>query len=188
MVPNQGKIRIIGGQWRSRMITFPDLPDLRPTPDRIRETLFNWLGQDLEGMRCLDLFAGSGALGFEAVSRGATHVVMVESSNVVYKALLGNKNKLKAAQIDLVKMDASVFLASDRRQFDVIFLDPPYRSQLLPEILPWLPSHLTKSGRVYLETESAWMPGKPWKIWRCGKAGKVNYQLMEFHLEMDIHG
>lgn len=181
MTSIQGKVRIIGGQWRSRLITFPKQPDLRPTPDRIRETLFNWLGQDLEGTQCLDLFAGSGVLGFEAASRGAGHVVMVESSSIVYKSLLINKDKLKAEQVELERMDVSTFLASDSRQFDVIFLDPPYRRESVPELLAQLSTHLIKSGQVYFETESKWMPGEPWKIRRSGKAGKVNYQLLELY-------
>ncbi|SFK88629.1 16S rRNA (guanine966-N2)-methyltransferase [Nitrosomonas aestuarii] len=188
MALTQGKLRIIGGCWRSRMITFPYLPDLRPTPDRVRETLFNWLGQDLDGMCCLDLFAGSGALGFEAASRGAAKVIMVESDNRVYKALLENRDKLKANQIELVNMDATVFLASDKRQFDVVFLDPPYRLQLVPEIMSLLPPLLTKRGQVYLETKTPWIPDQQWQIWRKGKAGKVNYQLLELHTVLDNHG
>ncbi|GJL76602.1 MAG TPA: 16S rRNA (guanine(966)-N(2))-methyltransferase RsmD [Nitrosomonas sp.] len=188
MALNQGKLRIIGGYWRSRMITFPYRSDLRPTPDRVRETLFNWLGQDLNGMRCLDLFAGSGALGFEAASRGAAKVIMVESDGIVYKALLENRKKLKADQIELVNMDAAVFLASDRRQFDVVFLDPPYRLELLSEIMPLLQPLLTKRGQVYLETRIPWIPDQQWQIWRKGKAGKVNYQLLELHPVLDNHG
>lgn len=185
MPSNTGKVRIIGGHWRSRIITFPSQSGLRPTPDRVRETLFNWLGQVLDDMTCLDLFAGSGALGFEAASRDAARVVMVESSSIVYKTLLENKTKLNADTIELHKIDAAAFLASDTRQFDIVFLDPPYRLELLPKILPLLPAHLTPNGYVYLETESPWIPDdKQWKIWRKGKAGKVNYQL----LELNNHG
>ena len=154
MALNQGKVRIIGGHWRSRIINFPPRSDLRPTPDRVRETLFNWLGQNLDGMRCLDLFAGSGVLGFEAASRGAAQVVMLESDNIVYQALLENRDKLKANQIEVVKMDATVFLATDARQFDVIFLDPPYRLDILPKIAPQLPPHLATGGQIYLETKN----------------------------------
>src|SRR5690606_25716968 len=127
MTSHSGRIRITGGQWRSRIITFPAHADLRPTPDRVRETLFNWLGQDLTGLNCLDLFAGSGALGFEAASRGAANVVMIESSSGVHRVLLENKVRLKADSIELIKMDASVFLITHTRKFDVVFLDPPYR-------------------------------------------------------------
>ncbi len=178
----QGKIRIIAGQWRSRLIVFPDQPDLRPTADRIRETVFNWLGQDLSVLRCLDLFAGSGALGFEAASRGAAQVVMVDADSRAYKALYENKQKLQATQVELVKMNALDFINSDMRKFDVVFLDPPYRLELLSELLPLLPSHLEEGGLVYTETKSIWIPDKQWNVKRSAKAGKVRYQLLELAL------
>ncbi len=173
------------------MITFPSHMDLRPTPDRVRETLFNWLGQDLTGLSCLDLFAGSGALGFEAASRGATKVVMIESNNNAYQALSENKIKLKADSIELIKMDASVFLITDTRKFDVVFLDPPYRLDILPKILSQLPPLLTGDAQVYLEAEHT--PDfdehlQHWDIRRKGKAGKVNYYLLELNRGQDNHG
>ncbi|SFE43725.1 16S rRNA (guanine(966)-N(2))-methyltransferase RsmD [Nitrosomonas sp. Nm166] len=179
MTIGQGKVRIIGGHWRSRQIVFPDQPDLRPTSDRIRETVFNWLGQHLDGLSCLDLFAGSGALGFEAASRGAGQVVMVEADARAYKALLENKKKLQAMQVELVLRDALSFMHADARKFDVIFLDPPYRLGLLPELLLLLPSHLAKNGLVYTETKGVWVPDKKWQAKRSGKAGEVYYQLLE---------
>lgn len=182
MAITQGKVRIIGGHWRSRLITFPEQPDLRPTPDRIRETVFNWLGQDLSGLSCLDLFAGSGALGFEAASRGAKQVVMVDADAKIYRALHENKEKLQAAQVELVMMNALNFMDSDVRRFDVIFLDPPYRLELLPELLPLLPSHLEKDGLVYTETKGTWIPDKQWNVKRSAKAGAVYYQLLELGL------
>ena len=124
----QRKVRIIGGQWRSRILTFPEHADLRPTPDRIRETVFNWLGQDLSGLICLDLFAGSGALGFEAASRGAALVVMIDVDARIFRALHENKEKLQATQVELIMMNAVNFMNSDIRKFDVIFLDPPHSS------------------------------------------------------------
>ena len=175
----QNKVRIIGGEWRSRIITFPGNPDLRPTPDRVRETLFNWLGQDLSGKTCLDLFAGSGVLGFEAASRRAARVVMVESNPKILKALQTSSQKLGAEQIELVAMDALKFIASDWRVFDVIFLDPPYRLELLPELLLLLSPHLAKDGLVYMESESLSAPGAGWRVWRSGRAGKVSYQLLK---------
>ena len=175
----QGKVRIIGGHWRSRLITFPDQPDLRPTPDRIRETVFNWLGQDLSGLTCLDLFAGSGALGFEAASRGAERVVMVDEGARVCRTLYENKQKLQAMQVELVMMNALNFMNSDVRKFDVIFLDPPYRLGLLPELLPLLSSHLEKDGLVYTETRGVWIPDEQWHVKRSAKAGAVYYQLLE---------
>ncbi len=178
---NRGKVRIIGGCWRSRMITFPNCTDLRPTPDRTRETVFNWLGQSLNGMSCLDLFAGSGVLGFEAASRGAKQVVMIESDSFVYHTLLKNREKLKADQVELMQTDAFSFLAFDKRQFDLIFVDPPYRLGLLPEILPLLPQRLTQDGQVYLEPDQSWIPNEQWRV-RCkGKVGKVSFQLLELN-------
>ena len=120
-------VRIIGGEWRSRRIRFPDAAGLRPTPDRVRETLFNWLGQDLTGRRCLDIFAGSGALGFEALSRGAAEVVMVESSRLAWRGLRATADELGAgARLRLVAGDALHFLAAPAGVFDIVFLDPPY--------------------------------------------------------------
>ncbi len=178
----QNKVRIIGGQWRSRIITFPGNPDLRPTPDRVRETVFNWLGQDLSGKTCLDLFAGSGALGFEAASRWAAQVVLVESSPKVLKGLHASSQELAAEQIELVAMDALKFIAVDRRRFNVIFLDPPYRLDLLPELLSLLPAHLAEEGLVYREGEKLAEPGAGWQVWRSGRAGKVSYQLLKLKI------
>ena len=117
----------MGGAWRSRLIAVPSRPGLRPTPDRVRETLFNWLGQDLAGMQCLDLFAGSGALGFEAASRGAARVVMVECDRSALAALRATRTALNAAQVEIVAGDASAFLAASNERFDLVFLDPPFR-------------------------------------------------------------
>lgn len=180
MAITQGKVRIIGGHWRSRWITFPERPDLRPTPGRIRETVFNWLGQDLSGMNCLDLFAGSGALGFEAASRGAEQVVMVDADAKIYRALQENKQKLHATQVELLLLNALNFINSDTRKFDVVFLDPPYRLELLPELLTLLPSHLNENGLVYAETRGTWIPDKPWNVKRSARAGAVYYQLLQF--------
>jgi len=191
MTSYSGRIRIIGGRWRSRIITFPAHADLRPTPDRVRETLFNWLGQDLTGLNCLDLFAGSGALGFEAASRGAENVVMIESFNSVHQALSENKIKLNANSIELIRMDASVFLLTDTRKFDIVFLDPPYRMDILPKILPMLPPFLAEGAQVYLENEHSCNFEKNlqhWHIRRKGKAGKVNYYLLELNRDQDTHG
>ncbi len=179
MVVTRGKVRIIGGEWRSRLLTFPECPDLRPTADRIRETVFNWLGQDLSNLNCLDLFAGSGALGFEAASRGAASVVMIDDDARVYNALRANKEKLQAFQVELVMMNALHFINSDSRKFDVIFLDPPYRLGLLPELLPLLPSHLERNGLIYTETLGNWITDKKWHVKRSGKAGKIYFQLLE---------
>ena len=175
----RNKVRIIGGEWRSRVLTFPNRADLRPTPDRVRETVFNWLGQDMSGKRCLDLFAGSGAMGFEAASRGAAEVVMVESNAEVLKALKANSQKFGAERIKLAAMDALKFIDSDQNHFDVIFLDPPYRLGLLPILLPKLHAHLAQEGLVYLENDSPFESGADWLVWRKGQAGKAHYQLLK---------
>ncbi len=176
----QNKIRVIGGKWRSRVIMFPRSAGLRPTPDRVRETVFNWLGQDMSGRTCLDLFAGSGAMGIEAASRGSERVVMVESSPTVYSALQTSLQKLRADQVELLMMDALEFIMFDQRLFDVIFLDPPYQLGLLPELLPLLPLHLAKDGLVFVEANNLSELDGNWLVWRSGRAGKVRYQLLRY--------
>jgi len=173
------RVRIIGGQWRRRLLAFPSAADLRPTPDAVRETLFNWLGQTLEGQTCLDLFAGSGALGFEALSRGARLAVMVESDPRALKALRTNAGVLEAQNVELVGDDALKFLARDQRVFDVIFLDPPYAKELLPGLLPLIPPHLSDDGFVYVEDDSPLVPPAGWEAWRSGRAGKAHYYLLK---------
>jgi 16S rRNA (guanine966-N2)-methyltransferase len=176
----RNKIRVIGGEWRSRIITFDSCADLRPTPERVRETVFNWLGQDMSGKRCLDLFAGSGAMSFEAASRGAARVVMVESDPGVMKTLKINMQKLGAERIELISMDALKFLDSDKHRFDLVFLDPPYRLGLLPRLLSSLHSHLSDGGVVYVENDSLpEVAADDWLVWRQGLAGKVRYQLLK---------
>lgn len=158
---------------------FPDVPGLRPTPERVRQTLFNWLGQDLTGKRCLDLFAGTGALGFEALSRGAAQVVMVEQHSAVYRTLAENARLLQANQGELVWADALQFLASDPRLFDVIFLDPPYGQGWLDKLLPGLGRHLAAGGLIYAEAEYALSASALWHVRKQGKAGHVHYHLLE---------
>jgi 16S rRNA (guanine966-N2)-methyltransferase len=178
-----GRVRIIGGQWRGRRIEVPALDGLRPTPDRVRETLFNWLGQDLSGRSCLDLFAGSGALGFEAASRGATRVVLVERDRAVCAALERSRSALGATQVEVVHGDALARLRSETARFDVVLLDPPFRQNALPELLPLLPRCLAPGARVCVEAEHAFEPSKPWRELRRARAGQVSYQL----LELDEH-
>ena len=174
-----GRLRIIGGTWRSRIIHFTAVGDLRPTPDRVRETLFNWLGQDLNGKTCLDLFSGSGALGFEALSRGAQKVVMVEKNRQVFQALRENAQKLRSQNLELVHADALQFLSADRNAYHIIFLDPPFREDNLPGVLAVIPPRLAKEGLVYVESRYACnAPG--WEVWRYGRAGNVNYQLLKW--------
>jgi 16S rRNA (guanine966-N2)-methyltransferase len=172
-------VRIIGGAWRSRVIRFPAASGLRPTPDFVRERLFNWLGQDLAGKRCLDLFAGSGALGFEALSRGAGEVVMVEASRVVHRRLAATADELGAGtRLRLVLDDALHFLASPPHRFDVVFVDPPYSSGLAVKALERLPAALAPGAAVYVESDAAFAPGPGWRVTREGRAGAVHHRLM----------
>jgi len=173
-------VRIIGGQWRSRIVRFPDAQSLRPTPDRLRETLFNWLGQDLTGKTCLDLFAGSGALGFEAASRGARQVVMVEQNAAVYSALRQTQAMLCAEQVGIHRTDAFGFLKTDARRYDVIFLDPPFQHGWLTRLLPLLPTHLTVEARIYLEAEGPVALPEGFEVLRQTRAGQVHGLLIKW--------
>jgi 16S rRNA (guanine966-N2)-methyltransferase len=157
----------------------PDRADLRPTPDRVRETLFNWLGQNLNGRACLDLFAGSGALGFEAASRGASRVVMVENDRSVLSTLRKTRALIGAQQVELLLGDAFDYLKKSTDQFDVVFLDPPFRQNALPVLLERLPARLAPGARVYLEAAAPLEPGESWRELRRSRAGQVSYQLLE---------
>ena len=179
MHSNKGKIRIIGGEHRGRRLVVPDRPGLRPTPDRVRETLFNWLGQRLDGLACLDLFAGSGALGFEAASRGAARVVMVESDRPAFEALQRHRELLGARQVELVPGDALAYLAASRESFDVVFLDPPFRQNALAPALERLAPRMAAGGRVYLEASAPLEATEPWRELKRARAGQVSYQLLE---------
>jgi 16S rRNA (guanine966-N2)-methyltransferase len=178
------QVRIIGGQWRSRIVRFPDSPGLRPTPDRVRETLFNWLGQRLDGLECLDLFAGSGALGFEALSRGASRVVMVESGREAVAALRHSAQALGAQQAVIMASEALAWLKRPAGRFDLAFVDPPYASALLAPALQALPESLKPGARVYCESaEPVAAGGGPWRILRAGRAGAVHFALLAFEPE-----
>lgn len=152
---------------------------MRPTSDRVRETLFNWLGQTLYGKRCLDLFAGSGALGFEAASRGAEQVLIVENNRAVYKALQDNARKLGLINVALRCEDGLKFARQDNGLFDVVFLDPPFKSDFLPQLLPLLENSVTQGGMVYVENGTAFEPDAAWRVVKRAKAGAVHYQLLE---------
>ena len=178
MHSNKGKIRIIAGEYRGRRIAVPDRPGLRPTPDRVRETLFNWLGQSLEGLACLDLFAGSGALGFEAASRGAARVVMVEQDRAAFGVLRTSLDLLKAKQVQLVFDDAFAYLKRSKHSFDVVFLDPPFRQNALPAVFRQL--RLQRGARVYVESGEPYEAGESWHELRRARAGQVSYQLLEW--------
>lgn len=173
----KNQVRIIGGQWKRRMLKFPSQSGLRPTPDRVRETLFNWLGQDCSGIHCLDLFAGSGALGLEAASRGAARVVMVEMAREAVAALREHKTLLQAHNVEIIAGDAQRYVASCREQFDLIFLDPPYAANLLPELLPAIVPLLKDGGLVYAECPQ-WPDLAGWETLREGRAGQVQHALL----------
>ncbi|MDD5461888.1 MAG: 16S rRNA (guanine(966)-N(2))-methyltransferase RsmD [Methylococcales bacterium] len=180
----QNKLKIIGGNWRSRCVTFIDAPGLRPTPARVRETLFNWLRNDIIGSRCLDLYAGSGALGFEAASRGAKSVVQVENNSLAYRALKENAVTLAADQIKIVQSDAFRYLAGVAEPFDVVFLDPPFAKAMAVQTCQWLEekSWLSKYAKIYVEAESKLkLDGMPpnWRLLKSKVAGEVGYHLFE---------
>ena len=175
-----GKLRIIGGKYRSRVLRVAARPGLRPTPDRVRETLFNWLGQDLTGLACLDLFAGSGALGFEAASRGAARVTMVEKDRLALAELERGRSLLGATQVEIESGDAHAYLASAGAGFDVVFLDPPFRQNALPAILDALPRRLQPGARVYVESDEPVDVAQPWIELKRARAGQVSYQLLRW--------
>lgn len=178
---NRGKanqLRIIGGQWRSRRIPIADVDGLRPTPDRVRETLFNWLQPVIGGARCLDLFAGSGALGFEALSREAAEVVFVEKNSNAFKQLQTNVNILGASQAQLIQADAFNYLQAETTSFDIIFLDPPFRLALPEKALNQLVARqlIASEAFIYLEHEAEYeLDFAQWglEIHRQTKAGQV---------------
>jgi 16S rRNA (guanine966-N2)-methyltransferase len=173
------RVRIIGGAWRSRYIHFLPHGDVRPTPDRVRETLFNWLGQDLTGLACLDLYAGSGALGFESASRGARRVVMVERDPAVYKGLERARATLNASSVELRRADALEFLRVDSAAYDIVFLDPPFRYAHWPPLLAALAPRLNTGGLVYVEGAAPCEPPAGWTIRKRSRAGQVWFQLLQ---------
>jgi 16S rRNA (guanine966-N2)-methyltransferase len=172
------RVRIIGGAYRRRLLTFPDAPGLRPTPDRVRETLFNWLGQDLPGWACLDLFAGSGALGFEAASRGAGRVIMVERERRTVEALLANRAMLDARCVSVERADSLSWLAANRTPFDLVFVDPPFDSALAEPVLAVLAPHVREGGWVYVEAAMAVAAPPGFAVHRSARAGKSHYALL----------
>ena len=178
------KLRIIGGNWRSRCINFVDAPGLRPTPARVRETVFNWLRNDLIGSRCLDLYAGSGALSFEAASREAKSVVQVENNPQACRALKENAIALASEQIKIVQSDVFRYLAGDAEPFDIVFIDPPFAQDFAVQTCQWLEDKgwLSPHAKIYVETESTLkLVGMPpnWRLLKSKMAGEVGYHLFE---------
>jgi 16S rRNA (guanine966-N2)-methyltransferase len=178
-----GEIRIIGGQYKRTKLPVPDKPGLRPTPDRVRETLFNWLGQDLSGWRCIDVFAGTGALGFEAASRGAAAVLLCEQDAALVTRLKALQLKLQAAMVQVERGDGIALL---RRQApgsqQLVFLDPPFDSPLFEGALKAAAQAVAEPGYVYLESPKAWddeaLAAFGLKLHRSGKAGAVHFHLL----------
>ncbi|MBV2134130.1 16S rRNA (guanine(966)-N(2))-methyltransferase RsmD [Pseudomonas sp. MAP12] len=182
---SQGQLRIIGGDWRSRRLSFPDAPGLRPTPDRVRETLFNWLAPYVEGARVLDPFAGSGALLLEALSRGASRGLALELNPSAVAALRGNLELLRAGNAEVRQADALQQLQSAAAEpFDLVFLDPPFHQELLAPACQLLEARgwLTERAWIYTESENApsslGLPGN-WRLHREKHTGQVHYALWQ---------
>ena len=175
------EVRIIGGAWKRSKLPVADRPGLRPTPDRVRETLFNWLGQTLAGWRCLDAFAGSGALGFEAASRGAAEVVLLERDGALVTSLVASKARLQAVAIRIERADAMAWMArAPEASFDLVLLDPPFDSGLLDGAIAAASRIVSKGGFVYAESAApieAVPPASGLQTHRSARAGAVHYQL-----------
>ena len=178
------EVRIVGGQWKRTRLAVLDRPGLRPTPDRVRETLFNWLGQDLTGWRCLDAFAGTGALGFEAASRGATEVVMLERDRALQRQLHEVRARLKAEQVRIEGADALAWMARcEAERFDLVFLDPPFAAGAFEAALAAAAHLPVAGGFIYLEADVEWPAGSQLAQGlsrvRHARAGAVHAHLLQ---------
>ncbi|HYB32495.1 MAG TPA: 16S rRNA (guanine(966)-N(2))-methyltransferase RsmD [Steroidobacteraceae bacterium] len=176
-------LRIIGGTWRGRKLRFPASAAIRPTPDRVRETLFNWLGPATQGAHCLDLFAGSGMLGLEALSRGAAHVTFIEQDAAAAAALRARLAEWQAADAHVERADALRYLAGTARRFDIVFLDPPFGGELLSRAAALLEGrHWLKPGAlIYVECAARHgLPSLPqsWRVLKAKRTGEVGYHLL----------
>jgi 16S rRNA (guanine966-N2)-methyltransferase len=177
-LPLSNQIRIIGGQWRGRRLRFPGDAGIRPTPDRVRETLFNWLGQDLGGAMTLDAYAGSGALSLESLSRGAALAVAVDRNARLVRALAATGASLGARALEAHCADAAAFLARETRRFDAIFLDPPFADDPWTTLLPLAAARLAPGGAIYAEARAPVTAVAGLAIVRRDKAGQVHYHLL----------
>jgi 16S rRNA (guanine966-N2)-methyltransferase len=186
--PGANRLRIVGGRWRGMRIDFPAIGAIRPTPDRVRETLFNWLQTRIVEARCLDLFAGSGALGFEALSRGASHVTLVDREPEIARHLGATLARFHATNAEVHTSDALRFLERPSQRFDIVFLDPPFASEVLPAICESLNrGWLNPSASIYIECSSrSALPQLPmdWVIYRSKSAGEVGYHLLRAQGQM----
>ncbi len=182
----QNRLRIIGGQWRGRRLEFPSIPGLRPTPDRVRETLFNWLQTEIVGARCLDLFAGSGALGLEALSRGATHCVFIDENRQATAQIEAHLHTLHCNAGHILQMPAHRFLEQGPGdiRYDIVFLDPPFAQGLVKTGIDLLEEKgwLAPGARIYLETENQLrelpLPAD-WRLLKEKISGQVTYRLAQ---------
>lgn len=179
-----GEVRIVGGQWKRTRLAVPDRPGLRPTPQRVRETLFNWLGQDLTGWRCVDAFAGTGALGLEAASRGAADVVLVERDKVLVALLQRTRERLGASGVRVQQGDGIAFLASaSEASFDLVLLDPPFDSELAHPALESAARAVRPTGYVYFESstpcDARWLEPLRLRLLRHLRAGAVHAALLQ---------
>lgn len=174
----RGSLRVVGGAWRGRRVAIPEHPGLRPTPDRVRETLFNWLAPQVAGARCLDAYAGTGALGLEALSRGAASCVFIESDAALARAIEAAARTLGAA-VTVLRGASPLAWRDLEGRFDLVFLDPPFNGDGLTQALAALPPYLAPGHRVYLEYAAAAPPALPagWRLLKAKRAGAVGYAL-----------
>ena len=182
--PQSHEVRIIGGQWKRTKLQVADKPGLRPTPDRVRETLFNWLGQDLSGWRCLDAFAGTGALGFEAASRGAVQVELVETDPALVAQIKRMQDKLGAEAVHVTRGDGLLVLKQQApASLSLVFLDPPFDSEMFEKVVAAAARAVSTSGFVYLEAPKIWLDDSlqsaGLQVHRHLKAGKVHAHLLK---------
>jgi 16S rRNA (guanine966-N2)-methyltransferase len=178
MAAGANRLRIIGGTHRGRIVRFADTPGLRPTPDRVRETLFNWLGQSLAGRTTLEAYAGSGVLSLEALSRGAVSAVAVDRNAALVRSLRDNAAALALDGLEAACGDALALLARETRRFDVIFLDPPFADDPWPRLLPLCAARLADAGFIYAEAGRELAPPAGLALHRHGRAGHVHYHLL----------
>ncbi len=184
----RGQIRIIGGKWRGRKLAVASLPGLRPTPDRVRETLFNWLSIEIRGANCCDLFCGSGALGFEAASRGAHCVILVDQNKKVAQQIRKNLKLLQADSIRFQQHDVLNYLTKDAQPFDIVFLDPPFHQHLIAPCTTLLEQNgwLKPEAMIYIESESSIVSltvPECWTLYREKFSGQVCYRLYRRNAE-----
>ena len=178
MNSKRSAVKIIGGSWKRKNIFFHDSDGLRPTLNRVRETLFNWLGQDLSKKNCLDLFSGSGILGFESLSRNAESCTLVDNNTLTISDLVGNKNNLNAINALIINSTAEIFVKKNKELFDIVFFDPPFAIVDIYPLLSEIKNHLKPEGIIYLELNEKYSSNE-FKILKTSKAGKVYFYLLQ---------